>query len=116
MPKTEPDLQCLCDGLLKAAGTRLEREYPYARWGIIGTKPDWSEEEINLWVELKYARKNSATPGKISDDIAADITKYGDLGKRVLFVTFDPERLIVDDEDFIAPIVKHHNMKATIIR
>lgn len=115
-PKTEPDLQCWCDGLLKSGDLKLQREFPFARWGIVGTKPDWSEEEINLWVELKYARKNSASPGRISEDIAADITKYGDAGKRVLFVTFDPDRLIPDDEDFMAPIIEHNGMRAAVIR
>lgn len=115
-PKTETDLQSLCDGLLKSAGNRLEREFPYARWGLIGTKPDWSENEINLWIELKFARSKSASPGRISDEIAADITKYGDNGKRVLFLIFDPSRLIADDTAFIRPIVTHQGMRAEVLR
>lgn len=116
MPKNEPDLQCWCDGLLRGNDEKLQREFPFARWGIIGTKPDWSEEEINLWIELKYVRKKSATPGIITDAIAADITKYGDLGKRVLFIIFDPYRLINDDGKYIAPILGHDGMRATVIR
>ncbi|MEX1042888.1 MAG: 7-cyano-7-deazaguanine synthase [Pirellulaceae bacterium] len=115
-PKKETDLQRLCDGLLKAAGERLEREFPYARWGLIGTKPDWSSNEINLWIELKYARKQSATPGRISDEIATDITKYGDAGKRVLFLIYDPDRLIRDDAEFVEPIHSHSGMRAEILR
>jgi len=115
-PANETDLQRLCDGLLKAAGERLQREFPYERWGIIGTKPDWSEEEINLWIELKFARKKSAPPGRISDEIAADITKYGDKGKRVLFLIYDPERLVHDDVGFLAPILSHSDMRAEILR
>ena len=101
---------------MRAAGEKLQREFPYARWGLIGTKPDWSDEEINLWIELKFARKKSATPGRISDEIAADITKYGDNGKRVLFVVFDPERLIHNDAEFVEPIMSHRGMKAEVVR
>lgn len=115
-PKTETELQSLCDGLLKAAGERLQREFPYARWGIIGTKPDWSKDEINLWIELKFARKKSASPGRISDEIAADITKYGDNGKRVLFLIFDPDRLIQDDVRFVEPILSHRDMRGEVLR
>lgn len=115
-PSTESDLQSLCDGLLKAAGQRLEREFPYARWGLIGTKPDWSKEEINLWIEIKYARAKSASPGRISDEIATDITKYGDNRKRVLFLIYDPSRLIQDDEGFVRPILSHSGMLAEVLR
>lgn len=115
-PKTETDLQRVCDGLLRAAGQRLEREFPYAKWGLIGTKPDWSEDEIDLWIELKYARAKSASPGRISDEIAADITKYGDSRKRALFLIYDPNRLIQDDDGFTHPIRSHDGMHAELIR
>jgi 7-cyano-7-deazaguanine synthase in queuosine biosynthesis len=39
-PKTEPKLQMICDGLLRAAGAELQREYPYVKWGWGATKPD----------------------------------------------------------------------------
>ncbi len=116
MPKTEPDLQAICDGLLKSAGHNLEREFPYALWGLAGTKPDWSSEKSRLWIELKYIRKNSATPTKINDAIASDIVKYGDNGVRVLFVVYDPSRLIVNDARFVDPIEKHVGMRCSIIR
>ncbi|WP_145254121.1 hypothetical protein [Planctomycetes bacterium Pan216] len=115
-PTTEAGLQALCDGLLKAAGKRLQREFPYARWGLVGTKPDWSEDEINLWIELKFARKRPAPPGRISDEIATDITKYGHNSKRVLFIIFDPDRSIQDDSRFIEPILSHRGMRAEVVR
>ncbi|MEP3932796.1 hypothetical protein, partial [Rhodopirellula bahusiensis] len=116
MPKTEPDLQAICDGLLKSAGHELNREFPFALWGIAGTKPDWSSDQSRLWIELKYVRKNSATPTKISDAIASDIIKYGENGVRVLFVVYDPSRLIVNDPKFVDPIEKHHGMRCSVIR
>ncbi len=55
-PKDEPHLQELCDAILKGHGLDLVREFPFMRWGSVLTKPDWSAEELTLWVELKYAR------------------------------------------------------------
>ena len=58
-PKKEPQLQEICDGLLKAANINLSREYPFMRWAWGTTKPDWSSEPHQLWLELKYVRKTA---------------------------------------------------------
>ena len=55
-PENEPRLQEMCDGLFRAAHLILTREYPFMRWGGRATKPDWSDDEARLWVELKYVR------------------------------------------------------------
>jgi hypothetical protein len=102
-PKTEPELQVICEGLLKAAGTELHREYPFMKWGWGTTKPDWSSEPHRLWIELKYVRE-TASAAAISEAIAADITRYGDNGQRILFVVYDPTHLIPNDSDFISRI------------
>lgn len=102
-PKTEPELQLICDGLLKAADVDLRREYPFMRWGWGTTKPDWSSEPHLLWVELKYVRE-TATASTIGEAIAADITRYRDSGQRILFVVYDPTHLIPSDTEFIRRI------------
>jgi hypothetical protein len=66
-------------------------------WGM--TKADWSSEPHRLWVELKYIRQ-TATAASIGEAIAADITRYGDNGQRVLFVVYDPNHLIPNDAEF----------------
>ncbi|MBL8822284.1 MAG: 7-cyano-7-deazaguanine synthase [Planctomycetia bacterium] len=98
-PKTEPDLQPICDGLLRGADEALQREYPYMQWAWGMTKPDWSSEPHRLWVELKYVRR-TASAASIGEAIAADITRYGDNGQRVLFLVYDPDHLIPDDAQF----------------
>ena len=46
----------MCDGLFNAVEEVLVREFPFMRRGGRATKPDWSNEEARLWVELKYIR------------------------------------------------------------
>ncbi len=55
-PTNEPHLQEICDGILKPYDDTLIREFPFMKWGSGMTKPDWSAEELRLWVELKYVR------------------------------------------------------------
>lgn len=114
-PDNEPRLQEICDGLLQAADVDLTREYPFMKWGSNLTKPDWSSEELRLWVEAKYVRKK-ADIAQINEAIAADITKYGDNQRRVLFVVYDPEHLIIDEAAFRKPIEARPEMLVCIIR
>jgi 7-cyano-7-deazaguanine synthase in queuosine biosynthesis len=114
-PDNEPRLQEVCDGLLQGADVDLTREYPFMRWGSNLTKPDWSSEELRLWVEAKYVRKK-ADVRQINEDIAADITKYGDNRRRVLFVVYDPQHLIIDEPDFRRPIEARPEMLVCFIR
>jgi len=114
-PKNEPELQQICDGLLVAAGEKLIREFPFLRWSSVKTKPGWSDEEAMLWVELKYVR-TKADLGPISEAVAADITKYGDNRRRTLFVVYDPNHLILNEEDFAAPIVGRPGCALRIVR
>ena len=108
-PKDEPHLQELCDGILQGNDPELVREFPFMRWSSSSTKPDWSSESLSLWVELKYVRKKGDIR-QITEDIAADITKYGDNGRRVLFVVYDPAHLIVDRHGFSEPILRRQEM------
>lgn len=114
-PQNEPHLQEICDGLLKSNGEKLAREYPFVQWASRMTKPDFSDEEAALWVELKYIRKSSDVL-KVTNEIATDITKYGDSHRRTLFVVYDPLGLIVDQHGFEADIVRHDGNLVRILR
>jgi 7-cyano-7-deazaguanine synthase in queuosine biosynthesis len=113
-PGTEPELQTMCDGLLKASNSDLIREHPFMKWAWGTTKPDWSSEPHRLWVELKYVRKTS-NAASIGEAIAADITRYGDNGQRILFVVYDPGHLITSDPDFVDQI-RREFVEVAIIR
>jgi hypothetical protein len=114
-PTDESHLQEICDGILNAHNGTLIREYPFLRWGTTLTKPDWSAEELCLWVELKYVRKKEDIR-KIGAAIAEDITKYGDNQRNVLYVVYDPGHLITDERSFAAPVLKRPTMQVQFIR
>ena len=48
-----------------------------------------------MLVEAEYVR-GSTTPAKVTDGIAADLTKYPEEA-HILFVVLDPEGLVPDD-------------------
>lgn len=85
------------------------------RWGSNATKPDWSNEALCLWVELKYVRDRKDI-GRINGDIAEDITKYGDNDRRVLFIVYDPHHLITDETSFMEPLKTRTAMQVAFIR
>ncbi len=114
-PENEPMLQEICDGLLRAADENLVREYPFLRWASRMTKPDWSDENAAAWIELKYIRTSSDVR-KATEEIAADITKYGDNKRRTLFAIYDPDRRITEDSTFVSDIQRHDGNVARIIR
>jgi 7-cyano-7-deazaguanine synthase in queuosine biosynthesis len=113
-PKNEPLLQELCDGALSGHELDLRREYPFLRWASVRTKPDWSAERLSLWIELKYVR-TAGDRVKVTDAIAADITKYGVNGRRTLYVIYDPSRHLHDDAEVEADITRHAGMFVRII-
>ncbi len=114
-PKDEPHLQEICDGILKAHDQDLVREFPFMVWSSSLTKPDWSAESLGLWVELKYVRKK-ADIRPITEAIAADITKYSDNRRRILFVVYDPSHLVTDEQGFSEPILKREGMLIHFLR
>jgi 7-cyano-7-deazaguanine synthase in queuosine biosynthesis len=114
-PDNEPHLQEICDGILSAQDNELIREFPFMRWSSSLTKPDWSFEDLQLWVELKYVRKKTDIR-QITEDIAADITKYGDNNRRVLYVVYDPAHLITNESKFSEPIHQRETMMVHFLR
>jgi hypothetical protein len=114
-PQNEPEFQQICDGLLKASDADLVREFPFMRWSSGLTKPDWSHEALCFWIEAKYVRKKEDLY-KISEAIASDITKYGDSGRKVLFVVYDPHHLVLDEKEFSCRVIARSNMTTAFIR
>ena len=114
-PENERHLQEICDGLLTAEDPKLVREFPFMRWSSSLTKPDWSSENHNLLIEAKYL-KAETRPGRITDEVASDITKYGDNGRSVLFIVYDPFRRILDEETFSEPVRRRVGMFVEFVR
>lgn len=114
-PKNEQHLQQVCDGILANENPKLVREFPFIRWASSSTKPDWSAEDLRLWLEAKYVRKK-ADIGRTEEAIAADLTKYHDLARRVLFVIYDPTHAIADETALIERIQSREGMFVEFIR
>ena len=112
-PKNELRLQEICDGILQAQSETLQREFPFMKWSASATKPDWSAESFRLWVELKYVREKSDIR-QITEDIAADITKYGDNERHSLFIIYDPKHLVTDEGKFSQQILEHEMLVSFI--
>jgi 7-cyano-7-deazaguanine synthase in queuosine biosynthesis len=114
-PKNEPHLQEICDAILGGENEELIREFPFMRWSSSKTKPDWSAEFLNLWVEMKYIRKPSDIQ-PITEAIAADITKYGDNQRYTIFIVYDPGHLVTDEGKFSSEILRRPTMRVGFIR
>jgi hypothetical protein len=113
-PNNEARLQEVIDGMLTSFGAKQVREYPFMRWASVLTKPDWYIEALTVLIEAKFVRKGEKR--RISEEIAADITKYGANRQNVLFLVYDPDRAITDDEEFISAIEERDGMMAAILR
>ena len=96
-PKNEDDFNNKVKALLDAAGNSFTREYPVLKFGITSYRADLAEE--GLIIESKYLR-GKITPSIATEGISADITKIPD-GVGLLFVVYDPERKIPNDNDYI---------------
>ena len=98
-PVSENDFNDKLGAILNTQG-EFAREYPSLAFGTTTFRPDHSQDY--LLIESKYIRGKSMTPHKATEDIAADIFKApNECG--LLFVIYDPEHQISDDEVFIQP-------------
>ena len=97
-PKDETDLNTKIGTLLKSHEIDLRREHPAVSFAGGHTVPDHGSDTSDILIEAKYVR-GATSPSKVSDGIAADLTKYPQ-DKHILFVVYDPQRAITDDQIF----------------
>lgn len=95
-PKNENDFNDKVMALLSAGNERWMREYPVISFGITSYKADGSHD--GLIIESKYIRKKTS-PSVAMRGIAEDITLVP-AAQNMFFVVYDPERSIVDDDEF----------------
>jgi hypothetical protein len=97
-PENENQFNDTIKALLEAAGGKFSRELPVIKFADSSYRADLSDN--SLIIESKYLRKNT-TPSRATEGIAADITKIS-AELPVLFVVYDPERAISDDESYMS--------------
>lgn len=99
-PINEQDFNDKVNAILISQGEDYRREHPVLSFGLAHTIPDHSLGDYDLLIECKYVRGHTS-PSKVSDGIAADITKYP-RDSFLLFIVYDPDRCIPDDDQFKA--------------
>jgi len=117
-PSSERRLQEAGKGVLDGAGERLCRESPTLSYSLVGTTPDFSnvpDFENLLFIEFKFLNTRPRL-NQIITEITSRITIYRDQGAYVLFVVYDADRFISNDEEFIADFERHEKIKVKIVR
>lgn len=111
-PQNEKVLNDHIQALMQGNVDGYAREFPIIQFGTAKTVPDHSGDP-NLFIESKYPR-NSKSQSQLTDELAADITKYGSAHK--LFLIYDPERKIAEDDVFKKAIEAHPKCRVHIVR
>ena len=114
LPKSEKDLNNKVAAFLDSYSSEFEREHPAVLFAAARTIPDHSHSKYDLLVETKFAR-GSTTASKVSDGIAADLIKYPQ-NNHILFIVFDPNRSIVDDDKFVKDFESKGHCTVCVIR
>jgi 7-cyano-7-deazaguanine synthase in queuosine biosynthesis len=112
-PKNEPDFGDKVEAILEADFPRLRREYPAIRFALGRVIPDFSIDGSDIIIENKYVR-GGTSPSKVSEGIAADLTKYPETAYK-MFVIYDPGRSIIDDREFCEAFTRN-DCKICVIR
>jgi 7-cyano-7-deazaguanine synthase in queuosine biosynthesis len=117
-PINERRVQESAQAALSAADEPLRRESPLLSYSIVQTKPDFSNIpnfSNLLFIEIKFIGSKERLSG-IVKDITSRITIYRDQGAYVLFVVYDSDGFIIDDDEFIRDFEKHEKIRVKIIR
>lgn len=113
-PKDESDLNLKVSTLLMSHEMDLRREHPAVSFAGLHTVPDQGNDHSDVLIESKYVR-GATTPTKVSDAMAADVTKYPQ-DKHILFLVYDPERNINDDQSFRSDFEQRGRCTVLIVR
>jgi hypothetical protein len=116
--KNERHVQDVGESIFQAAQETLQRESPQIPFGVVTTKPDFAKADGTaepLFVEFKYIKDRKRLNGVVTEMISR-VTVYGDQGAWILFVVYDPKRVITDDEKFIRGFEQHDNVWIGISR
>lgn len=113
-PKDEPDLNEKLGVLLRTHDDRLRSEHPTVSFACARVIPDHQWPENNVLVECKYIR-NKTVPSKVTEGIAADLTKYPSKAF-IVFVVYDPDHQIPSDVVFQTDIESKGRNQVLIVR
>ena len=116
--RNERQVQDAGEALLKVAEESLQRESPQIPFATVTTKPDFSSTPDNaraLFVEFKYVRDRRRLNTVITE-MTSRVTIYLDQGAWILFLVYDPNRSIVDDDRFTEAFIRHEGVWVGVAR
>ena len=113
-PKDETDLNTKIWALLSSHAIELRREHPVVSFAGGHTVPDHGDDDSDIVIEAKYLR-GATTRTKVVDAMAADVGKYPQ-DRHILFVAYDPERRILDDQTFTRDIESLGRCTVLVVR
>lgn len=117
-PINENDFNDKVNGLLTSESENYQREFPTISFALAKTIPDHSIKNgkytSDLLIESKYIRGKKSISA-ITDELASDIVKYGK-DNHILFILYDPQRRINNDEKFREDFELNYNCTVSIIR
>jgi len=117
-PNSERRLQEAGEGALAAAEEKLQREAPTLSYSAVRTTPDFSKiRDFNsmLFVEFKLLKSRQRLNSVITE-ITSRVTVYRDQGAKVLFVVYDNDHFIANDDRFKADLERHAGIRVQILR
>ncbi len=97
-PKNENDFNDKVEGILNSDKPQFEREHPQVAFGMAKARPDHSSRDFSLLIESKYLRAKT-TASAVTDGVSSDLIKYPK-DSHVLFILYDPQRKIPDEQKF----------------
>lgn len=113
-PEDEADMNIKLSALLDSHRSDLRREHPVIPFACGHVVPDHGDDGQKVLIESKYIRSHT-TPGKVSEAMAADLIQYPS-GSHILFVVYDPNHKIENDDDFRNAFESHGRCTVLIIR
>jgi hypothetical protein len=113
-PTGEPDLNAKLGALLSSHFPELRSEHPAVSFAMARVIPDHELPSINVLIETKFVRAGTP-PSKASDGMAADLTKYP-VECHILFIVYDPDRSIVNDERFGSDFEGRGRCRVLVVR
>jgi len=117
-PSSERRLQEAGEAMLVASKERLRRESPTLSFSVVQTRPDFSNiPNFNnlLFIEFKFLNSRQRLNRMITE-ITSRILIYQGQGAFVLFIVYDANDFIVNDEEFVRDLEIYNKVKIKIVR
>ena len=113
-PQKESQVNDAIEAILGSYEEQFVREFPMFKWGVVGTKPDFSKDDDSIFIESKLL-KDSARIVAVTDALVADREKYLTQARHILFIVYQIGRVILDGENFCSPIEREEQATVRLI-